>query len=196
MVSQYRETLVERVTARTLRASPRRSYRARRRNVARDAGVGLVVALALLAAAPPASAYVECGDPPGPARNVTAVGVSCADARAFARKAAARGVTRSGAVALPGWRVYRARVRRVGGEYDVRATRGPKVIRFQYRRSGSGRQRECDPNYAGACLDPNSPDYDCAGGSGDGPDYTGPVRVVGEDVHGLDGDGDGYACEA
>jgi hypothetical protein len=57
---------------------------------------------------------------------------------------------------------------------------------------GSG---ECDPNYAGACLDPSSPDYDCAGGSGDGPDYTGPVQVVGSDPFGLDADGDGYACE-
>jgi Glucodextranase, domain B len=53
----------------------------------------------------------------------------------------------------------------------------------------------CDPNYAGACLNPNSPDYDCAGGSGDGPDYTGPVQVVGDDRYGLDRDGDGYACE-
>jgi hypothetical protein len=53
----------------------------------------------------------------------------------------------------------------------------------------------CDPNYTGACLNPNSPDYDCAGGSGNGPDYTGPVRVVGNDHFGLDRDGDGYACE-
>lgn len=34
---------------------------------------------------------------------------------------------------------------------------------------------ECDPNYSG-CLNPNSPDYDCAGGSGDGPDYTGTSK--------------------
>jgi len=53
----------------------------------------------------------------------------------------------------------------------------------------------CDPNYVGACLDPTSYDYDCAGGSGDGPDYTGPVQVVGSDPYGLDADGDGYACE-
>jgi hypothetical protein len=86
-------------------------------------------------------------------------------------------------------------VRRAGGEYDVRATRGRKVIRFQYR-PASGSKPECDPNYAGACLDPDSSDYDCAGGSGDGPDYTGPVRVVGDDPHDLDRDGDGYACEA
>jgi hypothetical protein len=54
---------------------------------------------------------------------------------------------------------------------------------------------DCDPNYEGACLDPNSPDYDCEGGSGDGPDYTGPVTVVGDDHFGLDRDGDGSACE-
>jgi hypothetical protein len=53
----------------------------------------------------------------------------------------------------------------------------------------------CDPNYEGACLDPTSADYDCRGGSGDGPDYTGEVRVVGDDHFKLDRDGDGIACE-
>jgi len=53
---------------------------------------------------------------------------------------------------------------------------------------------ECDPNYSG-CLDPYSPDYDCEGGSGDGPDYTGTVTVLGEDHYGLDADGDGTGCE-
>lgn len=52
----------------------------------------------------------------------------------------------------------------------------------------------CDPNYSG-CLKPNSPDYDCAGGGGNGPDYTGPVEVLGDDHHGLDSDDDGHACE-
>jgi hypothetical protein len=55
---------------------------------------------------------------------------------------------------------------------------------------------ECDPNYSGACLDPYASDYDCEGGSGDGPEYTGPVAVVGEDHYGLDSDNDGYACES
>jgi hypothetical protein len=52
----------------------------------------------------------------------------------------------------------------------------------------------CDANYSG-CLNPNSSDYDCAGGSGNGPDYTGMVQVRGEDPHGLDADGDGVGCE-
>jgi hypothetical protein len=55
---------------------------------------------------------------------------------------------------------------------------------------------DCDPNYEGACLDPNSVDYDCEGGSGDGPDYTGTVTVVGDDHYGLDRDGDGTACDS
>jgi hypothetical protein len=54
----------------------------------------------------------------------------------------------------------------------------------------------CDPNYRGACLDPEASDYDCAGGEGDGPKYVeGPIAVVGEDHFGLDANGDGIACE-
>jgi hypothetical protein len=54
----------------------------------------------------------------------------------------------------------------------------------------------CDPNYEGACLDPNSPDYDCEGGSGNGPDYVqGPITVVGDDHYGLDANSDGTGCE-
>jgi hypothetical protein len=53
----------------------------------------------------------------------------------------------------------------------------------------------CHPSYEGACLDPNSYDYDCEGGTGNGPDYTGEVDVVGDDPFDLDRDGDGTACE-
>jgi hypothetical protein len=54
----------------------------------------------------------------------------------------------------------------------------------------------CDPSYTGGCLNPNSPDYDCAGGTGDGPDYVqGPIQVVGDDHYGLDSNGDGVACQ-
>jgi len=54
----------------------------------------------------------------------------------------------------------------------------------------------CDPNYVGACVPADASDVDCAGGSGDGPEYVGPVQVVGSDPYGLDADGDGYACES
>jgi hypothetical protein len=53
----------------------------------------------------------------------------------------------------------------------------------------------CHPSYVGACLDPDASDYDCVGGSGNGPKYTGRVTVVGPDVFDLDRDGDGIGCE-
>jgi micrococcal nuclease len=53
----------------------------------------------------------------------------------------------------------------------------------------------CHPSYEGACLKIGAGDYDCAGGSGNGPNYTGKVRVVGWDEFKLDRDGDGWGCE-
>jgi hypothetical protein len=51
---------------------------------------------------------------------------------------------------------------------------------------------QCTPGYE-PCLKPAS-DYDCAGGTGDGPNYASNVKVYGEDIYGLDRDGDGFAC--
>jgi resuscitation-promoting factor RpfB len=52
----------------------------------------------------------------------------------------------------------------------------------------------CDPNYSG-CV-PIASDVDCEGGSGNGPAYaSGPVRVTGSDIYGLDSNGDGVGCE-
>lgn len=48
---------------------------------------------------------------------------------------------------------------------------------------------------SGACLDPYASDYDCEGGSGDGPLYTGTVTVVGSDHYGLDSNNNGVGCE-
>ena len=45
----------------------------------------------------------------------------------------------------------------------------------------------CLPDYRGACVPPPPPDLDC-------DDIGRPVRVVGEDPHSLDADGDGRAC--
>jgi hypothetical protein len=55
------------------------------------------------------------------------------------------------------------------------------------------RPRNCTPGYS-PCLAPAS-DYECRDGSGNGPEYTGPVRVTGSDPYDLDRDGDGKACE-
>ncbi len=54
----------------------------------------------------------------------------------------------------------------------------------------------CDPAYPDVCLKDGIGDYDCAGGSGNGPNYvTGPVRVLSPDPFGLDSDHDGVGCE-
>jgi hypothetical protein len=60
---------------------------------------------------------------------------------------------------------------------------------------GAAAAQACDSNDTGACV-PIAPDGDCAGGSGNGAaQVRGPVRVIGRDVHGLDRDGDGIACD-
>ena len=42
---------------------------------------------------------------------------------------------------------------------------------------------------------PIASDVDCASGNGNGPAYLdGKAKVIGEDIYGLDGDGDGVAC--
>ena len=69
-----------------------------------------------------------------------------------------------------------------------------RTIRFVVAKPRPEPVSNCHPSYEGACLDPNASDYDCAGGSGDGPKYTGTVTVVGPDVFGLDGDSDGIGC--
>jgi hypothetical protein len=49
--------------------------------------------------------------------------------------------------------------------------------------------RKCHPSYAGACVPSVPGDLDC-------DHLTGPVRVIGPDVFGLDPDHDGLGCEA
>ena len=61
-----------------------------------------------------------------------------------------------------------------------------------HKRKDNGK-RHCTSGYK-PCLHPAS-DYDCSGGSGDGPRYTGTVRVTGSDPYDLDSDNDGYGCE-
>jgi hypothetical protein len=54
----------------------------------------------------------------------------------------------------------------------------------------------CDPSYPDVCLDPAVEDYDCGGGTGNGPGYVeGPIRVRPPDPFDLDRDGDGMGCE-
>ena len=54
----------------------------------------------------------------------------------------------------------------------------------------------CHPSYPSVCLAMDKGDYDCAGGSGNGPNYVqGPITVLPSDPFDLDRDGDGIGCE-
>jgi len=67
---------------------------------------------------------------------------------------------------------------------------------FEEAEEESAELAGCDSNYEGECLTPGIGDYDCAGGSGDGPNYVySSVSVVGEDVYGLDANSNGIGCE-
>ncbi|MGH8957470.1 MAG: thermonuclease family protein [Acidimicrobiia bacterium] len=56
--------------------------------------------------------------------------------------------------------------------------------------------QNCHSSYTGACLGVGIGDYDCASGTGNGPNYIqGPINVIGHDEFELDRDGDGIACE-
>ena len=62
------------------------------------------------------------------------------------------------------------------------------------KRSAENNSGACHSSYSG-CLKANASDYDCAGGSGNGPYYTGKIQVVGPDVFDLDRNNDGWGCE-
>jgi hypothetical protein len=110
-------------------------------------------------------------------------------------------VCRGGAgaeVRFPLWaaRAYTAAdAARYAASHDTGAPDRPAAPAAPGTGGEEGGSGGCDPSYEGACLDPSAADYDCAGGSGDGPEYTGTVTVVGDDHFGLDRDGDGIACE-
>jgi hypothetical protein len=56
----------------------------------------------------------------------------------------------------------------------------------------------CTPGYSPCLIYHGGADYDCYGGSGNGPYYTEPgitYRVTGSDPYGLDANNNGYGCE-
>ena len=70
----------------------------------------------------------------------------------------------------------------------------PPVVKKEVKNSPPSNSG-CHPSYSG-CLKQNAGDYDCASGSGNGPNYTGPVQVYGSDPFDLDRDNDGWGCDS
>jgi hypothetical protein len=69
-----------------------------------------------------------------------------------------------------------------------------KVQRSTGGSTDTGGTSNCTRGYS-PCLPPAS-DYDCRGGSGNGPRYTGRVQVRGADPYELDDDDDGVGCDS
>lgn len=118
--------------------------------------------------------------------------------RRISDPALAKGKTRVTSRGARGVRIVVFRVTLTNGVQTGKRLVRKEIIRAPVARViavGTKQARQCDPNYAGACV-PISSDVDCAGGSGNGPAYVqGPVRVVGTDIYGLDADGDGIGCD-
>lgn len=61
---------------------------------------------------------------------------------------------------------------------------------------GAAAQTNCNPSYPSVCLQDGIGDYDCEGGSGNGPNYVqGPITVRQPDPFDLDRDGNGVGCQ-
>jgi resuscitation-promoting factor RpfB len=83
------------------------------------------------------------------------------------------------------------------GGTEARPGRTVTIVLAKPAPSGGGGGSNCTPGYS-PCLPLGPSDYDCAGGSGDGPAYTEPgvtYHVTGSDPYGLDADNDGSGCE-
>ena len=95
------------------------------------------------------------------------------------------------------------RIRVVALHFDRRAQSSWLAVRVAAKPSGGGGGGgggggNCTPGYSPCLVYHGGADYDCYGGSGNGPYYTAPgvvYRVTGSDPYDLDGDGDGRGCE-
>jgi hypothetical protein len=85
----------------------------------------------------------------------------------------------------------------VGGS-QARPGRAVTIVVAKPQPSTSGGSANCTPGYSPCLIYHGGADYDCAGGSGDGPYYTKPgvvYHVSGSDPYGLDADSNGLGCE-
>jgi flagellar hook assembly protein FlgD len=103
------------------------------------------------------------------------------------------GANNGGEVVGPG--TYRIKV--VSVYYGQKVVSAWRKVVLKRKASGGGGAK-CTPGYSPCLVYHGGADYDCAGGSGNGPYYTKPgvvYRVTGSDPYGLDADNDGYGCE-
>jgi hypothetical protein len=90
---------------------------------------------------------------------------------------------------------YRAFVKKVRFGVEVCSTAISRIITHG---GGGGGDSNCTPGYSPCLIWHGGADYDCYGGSGNGPYYTAPGQVytvTGSDPYGLDADHDGLGCE-
>jgi hypothetical protein len=111
--------------------------------------------------------------------------------RVQGRLAAARSSQRSSARRLVALEAKEQRQREKEEERALREQEKQEALEAQEAEEVEEETVACDYN---PCLPPAS-DYDCKGGSGDGPAYTSTVEVIGVDIYGLDEDGDGIGCD-
>jgi flagellar hook assembly protein FlgD len=107
------------------------------------------------------------------------------------------GSGRGGRRVRPG--TFKIRVVAVHFDKHAASTWLQVVVKRQPTGGGGGGGGNCTPGYSPCLINHGGADYDCAGGTGNGPFYTEPgvtYRVTGSDPYGLDGDGDGFGCEA
>ncbi len=93
-------------------------------------------------------------------------------------------------------------VRIVSTYYGLKAASQPHPVVIKRRATsttgGGGSSSNCTPGYSPCLIYHSGADYDCYGGSGNGPYYTAPgvvYTVSGSDPYGLDSDNDGQGCE-
>lgn len=79
-------------------------------------------------------------------------------------------------------------------EFNSTSPADPGYDDYEDPGDNAGESNGCESGYS-PCLESGIGDFDCEGGSGDGPNYTGPVEVTGSDPFDLDRDRDGYGCE-
>jgi flagellar hook assembly protein FlgD len=103
------------------------------------------------------------------------------------------GQTAAGQVASPG----RYQMQVVSAYYGQRAASPWRSVTIKRQKAATSAPANCTPGYSPCLPYHGGADYDCAGGSGNGPYYTngGVYTVTGPDIYGLDANGNGLGCE-